>query len=64
MRPRDGHTSGRERVRETSLARAVRSAGTLPDAMAGGLRAFCGMGVCLECEGDDGVRRCLVRDES
>lgn len=53
-----------ESVRETSLARAVRSAGTLPAAVAGGLRAFCGMGVCHECESDDGVRRCLVRDGS
>lgn len=55
---------GREQIRETALARAVRTAGTLPDAVAGGVRAFCGMGVCLECENEDGVRRCLVRDDS
>lgn len=62
MRSRDGRTPVRERLRETSLAAAVRAAGTLPAATAGGLRAFCGMGVCSECEGDDGVRRCLVRE--
>ena len=50
-------------VRETVLARAVRSAGTVPQAAVEGRRVFCGMGVCLECERDDGVRGCLVRDE-
>lgn len=47
------------------LARALDASGSFGAAMAdGGVRAFCGMGVCFECEREvDGVlvRTCLVR---